>query len=111
MDTQYQCNKVNFYNKPKKTVSALLKLYLQIGKLISFLNSAPVLVIRYFLLENVWIRLENFPWRRFSQILSNPSGNDMHKFKIFRLLLKNHALNRNEKILSLWLVLKNFLSL
>ena len=85
MDTLYKCNKINLHNKQKKTVSALSKLYLQIGKLILFLNSAPVLVIKYFLLENVWIRLENFPWRRFSQILSNPSGNDMHKFKIFSL--------------------------
>ena len=57
----------------------MLKLCLQIGKLISISNSAPVLVIKYFLLESVQIGLENFPWKRFSQILSNLSGIGTYK--------------------------------
>ena len=77
----------------------LQKLCSQIGKLISISNSVPVLVIKHFLLESVLNGLENLPWRRFSQILSNLSGIDTHKLKIFRLLLKNYALNGEEKTL------------
>ena len=60
-------------------MSPLLKLCLEIQKLISILNSVPVSVLKHLLLESVWIGLENFPFRRLSQILSNLSGIDAHK--------------------------------
>ena len=61
----------------------LLKLCVQIGQigeLISSLNSVPVSVIKYVLLESVRIGFGNFPWRIIiRQVLSNLSGIDTHK--------------------------------